>query len=70
MLTQEKRLLISQKIRVALVTILVLSTFELLLGKILDRIILAPDLGLVLFIGSLGLTIVASLRIGEMKRGK
>jgi|GEM_PF-3010536 len=70
MLSQEKRLLISQKIRVALVTILALSVFELILGKVLNRIILAPDLGLVLVLGSLGLTLVASLRIREIKKGK
>jgi hypothetical protein len=67
---QEERVFVCEKIRVAIITILILTVSELILGKLLNRIIIAPDLGFVLILASLALAGVVCLRIREIKKGK
>jgi hypothetical protein len=68
--SQETKVFFCEKIRVAVITILILTVSELVLGKILNRIIIAPDLGLVLILVSLTFAGVVCLRIREIKKGK
>lgn len=68
--SQEARVLVCEKIRVAVITILILTVSELILGKFLNRIIIAPDLGLVLILVSLTFTGIVCLRVREIKKEK
>jgi hypothetical protein len=68
--SQEAKVFLCEKIRVAIITILILTVGELILGKILNRIMVAPDLGLVLILAGLTLAGVVCLRIREIKKGK
>ena len=66
--SKEATIAFCEKIRLIAITVLALSVLELILGKILNRLILSPDAGLVLIIVSVTFASMCCAKIRKLRK--
>jgi hypothetical protein len=57
-----------EKMRLVAMTILIVTVLELILGKILNRLILSPDVGLILIIAGATLASMCCATIRKLRK--